>query len=54
LIERNKENGIAALLKDARRPGRKPQISPEKEKQIVEATLHPRPKDSTHWSTRVW
>lgn len=51
-IKRYKENGIDGLLKDASRPGRKPQISPEKEKQIVEATLHTKPKDATHWSTR--
>lgn len=52
-LKRYKELGVAGLLKDATRPGRKPQIDAAKEKQIVEATLHTTPKGSTHWSTRT-
>jgi transposase len=44
--------GIEGLLRDASRPGRKPEITEEKEKAIVEATLHTKPCDATHWSIR--
>lgn len=52
-IKRYEEKGINGLLKDASRPGRKPKIDKEKEKQIVQATLHTTPKAATHWSTRT-
>jgi transposase len=52
-IKRYQENGVNGILKDASRPGRKPQISKEKEKQIVDATLYTKPKNATHWSTRT-
>jgi len=52
-LKRYKEHGVAGLLKDATRPGRKPQIDAIKEKQIVEATLQTTPKDATHWSNRT-
>ena len=52
-IKRFEEGGIKSLLKDASRPGRKPKIDKEKEKQIVQATLHTTPKAATHWSTRT-
>lgn len=45
-------NGIPALLKDAPRPGRKPSITHEKRVEIIEATLHSKPRNATHWSTR--
>ena len=45
--------GLAALTEDAPGRGRKPQISAEKVKQIVEATLHQKPPAATHWSTRT-
>jgi transposase len=45
--------GPTALTEDAPGRGRKPQISPEKVKQIVEATLHQKPLAATHWSTRT-
>lgn len=45
--------GLAALAEDAPGRGRKPQISPEKVKQIVQATLHQKPLAATHWSTRT-
>jgi len=43
---------IAGLEKDAPRPGRKPRLSTEKIKAVVEATLHSTPANATHWSTR--
>ena len=45
--------GIAALEKDAPRPG-KPRTIPTREvKKIVEMTLHEKPNNATHWSTRT-
>ena len=43
---------LAGLEKDAPRPGRKPRISPKKIRAVVEATLHTKPPNATHWSTR--
>jgi transposase len=43
---------IAGLEKDAPRPGRIPRISDEKVRTVIEATLHTKPSDATHWSTR--
>ena len=44
------EGGPAALVEEAPGRGRKPQITAQKIKQIVEATLHSKPKAATHWS----
>ncbi|MCI0550551.1 MAG: IS630 family transposase [Anaerolineae bacterium] len=44
---------VAGLEKDAPRPGRLPKISAKKVKDIVDATLHSKPTDATHWSTRA-
>ena len=43
---------LVGLEKDAPRPGRKPRITPAKIKAVVEATLHTKPSNATHWSTR--
>jgi transposase/DNA-binding CsgD family transcriptional regulator len=43
---------LAGLEKDAPRPGRLPRISQKKITSIVNATLHAKPSDATHWSTR--
>jgi transposase len=51
-IKRHEEWGIEGLLKDASRPGRKPEITEEKERAIVEATLRTKPQAATHWSIR--
>ncbi len=51
--QRYGEAGVDGLLKDAPRPGRKKRISPKKIEAIVNATLHTKPKDATHWSTRT-
>ena len=51
-IKRHEKLGIEGLLRDATRPGRKPEMTEEKEKAIVEATLHTKPQTATHWSIR--
>jgi transposase len=43
---------LHGLEKDAPRPGRLPKISQKKVATIVNATLHTKPPDATHWSTR--
>src|SRR5215475_5409332 len=50
--QRFTEGGPTALTEDAPGRGRKPQISSAKVQQIVEATLHTKPKAATHWSVR--
>lgn len=45
--------GLAALQKDAPRPGRPQTISPTKVKQIVDKTTQEKPEQATHWSTRT-
>ena len=44
---------LSGLEKDAPRPGRLPRISPQKVRAVVEATLHTKPADATHWNTRT-
>ena len=44
---------VAGLEKDAPRPGRIPRISDRKIRKLVEATLHSKPDNATHWSTRL-
>src|SRR5215218_11018519 len=44
--------GLPGIEKDAPRPGRKPQISAKRVKQIVRMTTREKPSDATHWSTR--
>jgi transposase len=51
-IKRYQEGGVTALLKDAYRSGRIPQLTEDKEKAIIEATLHSIPANATHWSVR--
>jgi transposase len=50
--QRFAESGPTGLTEAAPGRGRKPQISSGKVKQIVEATLHTKPKAATHWSVR--
>jgi transposase len=47
------EGGPGALVEDAPGRGRKPQIPAQKIKQIVEATLHTKPKAARQWSVRT-
>jgi transposase len=50
--ERFRTAGVAGLLHDAARPGRKRRISEEQVKAVVERTLRTTPRGATHWSTR--
>ncbi len=52
-VKRYVKGGVEAILVDAPRPGRKPKTPEEKEKDIVEATLHSKPANATHWSVRL-
>ena len=52
-IERLKNFGVDGILKDAARPGRKKEITPEQVKTVLDATLQTKPEDATHWSTRT-
>jgi transposase len=47
------EGGIAALSKDAPRPGRPRTVSDVQVKQIVDKTTQEKPVAATHWSTRT-
>ena len=47
------EGGIRALEKDAPRPGRTRTITDGRVKKLVEMTLHGKPANATHWSTRT-
>lgn len=51
-VKRYEKGGIEAILVDAPRPGRKPKTLEDKEKNIIEATLHSKPANATHWSVR--
>ena len=44
---------LEGLAKDAPRPGRLPRISEKRVRAIVEATLHTKPANATHWSART-
>ena len=45
--------GIAALQKDAPRPGKPRSIADRQVKRVVDMTLHQKPANATHWSTRT-
>ncbi len=51
--QRYEDKGLAGLLKDASRPGRKPRISEAQVEDVIERTLHSTPTNRTHWSTRT-
>jgi transposase len=46
------DGGLAALDKDAPRPGRPSTITPAKIQEVVRKTTQERPSNATHWSTR--
>ena len=50
--ERYLTTSIAGLRRDATRPGRKPPLSADTIKQVVDRTLHEKPLAGTHWSIR--
>jgi transposase len=47
------DGGLAALDKDAPRPGRTPTITPAMVQEVVRKTTQEKPDKSTHWSTRT-
>ncbi len=51
--ERFAQAGPPGLTEVRKGRGRRPSISPKKVQQIVEATLHTKPKEATHWSCRT-
>ena len=51
-LQRFRGGGVDALLRDAPRPGGKVPLTPQREAQIVEWTLHRMPRAQTHWSSR--
>jgi transposase len=51
--ERFLDGGIDALRQDAPRSGRPATVTAEVESRIVHATLHDKPVNATHWSTRT-
>jgi transposase len=51
--ERYEKEGVAGLLKDAPRSGRKPTITKAQVIEVVRRTLDERPAGATHWSTRT-
>lgn len=50
--ERYLAQGVEGLRRDASRPGRKPPLSADIVKRVVEMTLHETPPEATHWSVR--
>ena len=52
-IKRFEEQGITGISEDAPHGLSSRRLGTEKVKSIVEATLHTKPQDSTHWSTRT-
>jgi transposase len=51
--KRFKEQGLAGVSEDAPHGPSPKRLDAEKVEAIVEATLHTKPKDATHWSTRT-
>ena len=45
--------GVAGLLQDGPRPGRKPTISARLRQRVVTLTTRQQPSNATHWSTRT-
>jgi len=50
--KRYETDGLAGLLKDRSRPGRKKRIGEAKVREVVQRTLQEKPSGATHWSTR--
>lgn len=46
------DGGLAALDKDAPRPGRTPVITPARMREVIRKTTREKPDNGTHWSTR--
>ena len=52
-LSRFDESGPEGLLRDAPRPGGRKPLDSGKEAEIVQWTLHRKPKGQTHWSSRT-
>jgi len=52
-LNRYDTGGIDALTTDRPRSGRPRTVTPELEAEIVDKTLHEKPPNGTHWSTRI-
>jgi transposase len=52
-LSRFAELGPDGLVRDAPRPGGRKPLTSEKEAEIIEWTLHRKPKGQTHWSSRT-
>ncbi len=52
-LDRYDAGGIGALMSDRPRSGRPRTVTPELEAEIVDKTLHEKPPNGTHWSTRI-
>ena len=50
---RYESDGMAGLLRDRSRPGRKKRIEERTVREVVERTLREKPANATHWSTRT-
>jgi transposase len=46
------DGGLAALDKDAPRPGRPSTITPAKIQEVIRKTTQEKPSNATHWTTR--
>ena len=51
--KRFRERGTDAILRDAARPGRPTQIPQATIDAVLEATLHSKPRNATHWTARA-
>jgi hypothetical protein len=47
------DGGLAALDKDAPRPGRTPTITPAKIQEVIRKTTQEKPGNATHWGTSM-
>ena len=47
------DGGLAALDKDAPRPGRPSTVTPAKIQDVIRKTTQEKPCNATHWSTRT-
>jgi transposase len=52
-LDRYEEHGLAGIEEDRPRPGRPRTITAEIEETVVHKTLHEKPPEGTHWSTRL-
>jgi len=52
-LDRYEAAGLQGIEQDQPRPGRPRRITAEVEAEVVHRTLHDKPSEGTHWSTRV-